>query len=71
MQFSILFEINAARKMLGLSMDAKIRVEPSNLEKYLVFVQNTSVNRNWLAKLDFYMKSKTAIAKQFLSYTLP
>ncbi|WP_242059142.1 hypothetical protein [Nostoc foliaceum] len=33
-----LFEGGAAREMLGLPMDTKIRIKPSNLEKYVVFV---------------------------------
>ena len=31
--------------MLGLPMDVTIRIKPSNLEKYIVFVQSTSANR--------------------------
>ncbi|MFS0518060.1 hypothetical protein ACEYW6_25555 [Nostoc sp. UIC 10607] len=33
-----LFEGGAAREMLGLPMDTTIRIKPSNLEKYVVFV---------------------------------
>lgn len=40
-----LFEGEAAREMLGLPIDATIRIKPSNLEKYIVFVQSTSANR--------------------------
>lgn len=31
--------------MLGLPMGATVRIKPSNLEKYIVFVQSTSANR--------------------------
>ncbi|MBA3924362.1 MAG: VWA domain-containing protein [Nostocaceae cyanobacterium] len=40
-----LFEGSAAREMLGLPMDATARLKPSNLEKYIVFVQSTSSTR--------------------------
>ncbi|PMB41842.1 hypothetical protein CEN40_19160 [Fischerella thermalis CCMEE 5205] len=40
-----LFEGEAAREMLGLPVGATVRIKPSNLEKYVVFVQSTSANR--------------------------
>jgi hypothetical protein len=40
-----LFEGEAAREMLGLPMGETVRIKPSNLEKYVVFVQSTSANR--------------------------
>ncbi len=48
-----LFEGGAAREMLGLPMDATIRIKPSNLEKYVVFVQSTSANRKLIGKTRF------------------
>ncbi|MBW4690082.1 MAG: VWA domain-containing protein [Komarekiella atlantica HA4396-MV6] len=48
-----LFEGGAAREMLGLPMDASIRIKPSNLEKYVVFVQSTSANRKLIGKTRF------------------
>jgi hypothetical protein len=48
-----LFEGGAAREMLGLPMDATIRIKPSNLEKYVVFVQSTSANRKLISKTRF------------------
>ncbi|MBW4613412.1 MAG: VWA domain-containing protein [Desmonostoc vinosum HA7617-LM4] len=48
-----LFEGSAAREMLGLPMDATIRIKPSNLEKYVVFVQSTSANRKLIGKTRF------------------
>ncbi len=48
-----LFEGGAAREMLGLPMDATIRIKPSNLEKYVVFVQSTSANRKLIGKTQF------------------
>jgi hypothetical protein len=40
-----LFEGEAAREMLGLPVGTTVRIKPSNLEKYVVFVQSTSANR--------------------------
>lgn len=40
-----LFEGVAAREMLGLPEGTTLRIKPSNLEKYVVFVQSTSYNR--------------------------
>ncbi|MEH2404823.1 vWA domain-containing protein [Nostoc sp.] len=48
-----LFEGGAAREMLGLPMDATIRIKPNNLEKYVVFVQSTSANRKLIGKTRF------------------
>lgn len=48
-----LFEGSSAREMLGLPMDATIRIKPSNLEKYVVFVQSTSANRKLIGKTRF------------------
>ncbi|MHC5599518.1 MAG: vWA domain-containing protein [Nostoc sp.] len=48
-----LFEGGAAREMLSLPMDATIRIKPSNLEKYVVFVQSTSANRKLIGKTRF------------------
>ncbi len=48
-----LFEGKAAREMLGLPVGATVRIKPSNLEKYIVFVQSTSSNRKLIAKTRF------------------
>jgi len=40
-----LFEGKAAREMLGLSADVTARIKPAAMEKYVVFVQSTSANR--------------------------
>jgi len=43
----------AAREMLGLPMGATVRIKPSNLEKYIVFVQSTSANRKLIGSTRF------------------
>ncbi len=48
-----LFEGEAAREMLGLPAGATVRIKPSNLEKYVVFVQSTSANRKLIGKTRF------------------
>ena len=48
-----LFAGDAAREMLGLPMDTSIRIKPSNLEQYVVFVQSTSANRKLIGKTRF------------------
>lgn len=48
-----LFEGEAAREMLGLPMGATVRIKPSNLEKYVVFVQSTSANRKLIGSTRF------------------
>ena len=48
-----LFEGEAAREMLGLPVGATVRIKPSNLEKYVVFVQSTSANRKLIGKTRF------------------
>jgi hypothetical protein len=48
-----LFAGEAAREMLGLPAGASVRIKPSNLEKYAVFVQSTSANRKLLGKTRF------------------
>lgn len=48
-----LFEGEAAREMLGLPMGATVRLKPSNLEKYIVFVQSTSANRKLIGRTRF------------------
>lgn len=48
-----LFEGEAAREMLGLPMGATVRIKPSNLEKYIVFVQSTSANRKLIGSTRF------------------
>lgn len=48
-----LFEGEAAREMLGLPMGATVRIKPSNLEKYVVFVQSTSANRKLVGSTRF------------------
>ncbi|NET00135.1 MAG: VWA domain-containing protein [Sphaerospermopsis sp. SIO1G2] len=48
-----LFAGSSAREMLGLPMDASIRIKPSNLEQYVVFVQSTSANRKLIGKTRF------------------
>jgi hypothetical protein len=48
-----LFEGEAAREMLGLPEGASVRIKPSNLEKYVVFVQSTSANRKLIGETRF------------------
>lgn len=48
-----LFEGEAAREMLGLPVGATLRIKPSNLEKYVVFVQSTSATRKLISKTRF------------------
>jgi hypothetical protein len=48
-----LFAGEAAREMLGLPMGASVRIKPSNLEKYSVFVQSTSANRKLIGGTKF------------------
>jgi hypothetical protein len=48
-----LFEGEAAREMLGLPEGASVRIKPSNLEKYVVFVQSTSANRKLIGGTRF------------------
>ncbi|MBP5975072.1 VWA domain-containing protein [Brasilonema sp. CT11] len=48
-----LFEGEAARDMLGLPAGTTVRIKPSNLEKYVVFVQSTSANRKLMGKTRF------------------
>jgi hypothetical protein len=48
-----LFEGEAAREMLGLPMGETVRIKPSNLEKYAVFVQSTSANRKLMGGTRF------------------
>jgi hypothetical protein len=48
-----LFEGEAARQMLELPTGATVRIKPSNLEKYVVFVQSTSANRKLIGGTRF------------------
>ncbi len=48
-----LFQGEAAREMLGLPIGSSVRIKPSNLEKYIVFVQSTSANRKLMGKTRF------------------
>lgn len=48
-----LFAGEAARDMLGLPMGETMRIKPANLEKYVVFVQSTSVNRKLIGGTRF------------------
>jgi hypothetical protein len=48
-----LFAGEAAREMLGLPMGATVKIKPSNLEQYLVFVQSTSANRKLIGGTQF------------------
>lgn len=48
-----LFEGESAREMLGLPVGATVRIKPSNLEKYVVFVQSTSANRTLIGGTNF------------------
>jgi hypothetical protein len=48
-----LFAGKAAREMLGLPEDSTARIKPTALEKYVVFVQSTSVNRKLIGKTKF------------------
>ncbi|WP_293114559.1 hypothetical protein [Okeania sp. SIO1I7] len=48
-----LFEGESAREILGLPHDTTVRIKPNNLEKYVVFVQSTSVNRKLIGGTRF------------------
>ena len=48
-----LFAGKAARDMLGLPEGTEARIKPASLDKYMVFVQSTSVNRKLIAKTKF------------------
>ncbi len=48
-----MFEGEAAREMLSLPHGATVRIKPNNLEKYMVFVQSTSVNRKLIGGTRF------------------
>ena len=48
-----LFEGAAAREMLGLPEGTSVRIKPSNLEEYVVFVQSTSANRKLIGGTRF------------------
>jgi hypothetical protein len=48
-----LFAGEAARDLLGLPMGTTVRIKPSNLEKYVVFVQSTSANRKLIGGTRF------------------
>lgn len=48
-----LFAGEAAREMLGLPMGETVRIKPSNLQKYVVFVQSTSANRKLIGGTRF------------------
>ena len=48
-----MFEGEAAREMLGLPNGTTVRIKPNNLEKYMVFVQSTSVNRKLIGGTRF------------------
>jgi hypothetical protein len=48
-----MFEGKAARDMLGLPEDSTARIKPTSLDKYMVFVQSTSVNRKLIGKTKF------------------
>jgi hypothetical protein len=48
-----LFAGAAAREMLGLPESGSARIKPTSLEKYVDFVQSTSVNRKLIGKTKF------------------
>lgn len=48
-----LFAGEAARDMLGLPAGETARIKPANLDKYVVFVQSTSVNRKLIGGTRF------------------
>lgn len=48
-----LFEGEAARDILGIPIGETVRLKPSNLEKYAVFVQSTSANRKLIGGTRF------------------
>ncbi|MEG3438597.1 vWA domain-containing protein [Pannus brasiliensis CCIBt3594] len=48
-----LFAGDAARELLGLPLGTTARIKPSNLEKYVVFVQSTSANRKLIGGTRF------------------
>jgi hypothetical protein len=48
-----LFAGKAARDMLGLPESGTARIKPASLDKYVVFVQSTSVNRKLIGRTKF------------------
>ena len=48
-----LFEGEAARDILGIPFGETVRLKPSNLEQYVVFVQSTSANRKLIGGTRF------------------
>lgn len=48
-----LFAGEAAREILGLPPGTTVRIKPSSLEKYIVFVQSTSANRKLIGGTRF------------------
>lgn len=48
-----LFEGEAARQKLGLPTGSTVRIKPTNLEKYVVFVQSTFANRKLIGETRF------------------
>ncbi|NES78928.1 MULTISPECIES: vWA domain-containing protein [unclassified Okeania] len=48
-----LFQGEAAREILDLPHGTTVRIKPNNLEKYVVFVQSTSVNRKLIGGTRF------------------
>ncbi|MEO3706405.1 hypothetical protein [Trichormus azollae] len=49
-----LFEGSSTREMLGIPMDATIRIQPSNLEKYVVFVQRLIGKTRFLYEVEHW-----------------
>ena len=48
-----LFAGDCVRGMLGLPENTKVRIKPTDLEKYTVFVQSNSYNRKLMANTRF------------------
>lgn len=47
------FAGDCVREMLGIPENTKVRIKPTNLEQYAVFVQSTSYNRKLIANTNF------------------
>uniref|UniRef100_UPI0005B39F8D hypothetical protein n=1 Tax=Anaplasma marginale TaxID=770 RepID=UPI0005B39F8D len=48
-----LFAGDAVRELLNLPKDENVRIKPTNLEKYVIFVQSTSYNRKLIGGTRF------------------
>ena len=48
-----LYAGNSVRPMLGLPENTKVKIKPTDLKQYVVFVQSTSYNRKLMANTRF------------------